>query len=47
MNGKITLAEVRDMFNTSRKYAQAVLEYMDEIKLTKRIGDDRVLGDKS
>ncbi len=42
-NGKITLAEVRDLFQTSRKYAQSILEYMDEKKLTKRVGDERVL----
>jgi selenocysteine-specific elongation factor len=41
--GKVTLAEVRDMFNTSRKYAQALLEYMDEKQLTRRVGDERVL----
>jgi selenocysteine-specific elongation factor len=41
--GKITLGEVRDMFGTSRKYAQALLEYLDGAKVTRRIGDDRVL----
>jgi len=41
--GKITLAEVRDMFNTSRKYAQALMEYLDEKEVTRRIGDERVL----
>jgi selenocysteine-specific elongation factor len=44
-NGKITLGETRDLFQTSRKYAQALLEYMDEKKLTKRVGDDRILGE--
>jgi selenocysteine-specific elongation factor len=46
-NGKITLGEARDMFKNSRKYAQALLDTMDERKLTKRVGDDRVAGDKS
>ena len=41
--GKISLAEVRDMFGTSRKYAQALLEYLDGQKITRRVGDDRVL----
>jgi selenocysteine-specific elongation factor len=45
-NGKITLAEVRDMFHSSRKFIQALLEYMDEKKLTKRVGDDRVAGER-
>ncbi|HJX03771.1 MAG TPA: selenocysteine-specific translation elongation factor [Dehalococcoidia bacterium] len=42
-NGKITVAQVRDMFSTSRKYALALLEYMDSMKITKRVGDERVL----
>jgi len=41
--GKVTVAEVRDMFNTSRKYAVTLLEYMDEKKITRRVGDERVL----
>ena len=41
--GKVTLAEVRDMFQTSRKYAQAFLEYLDTKKVTRRVGDERVL----
>jgi len=41
--GKITLAEVRDMFQTSRKYAQALLEHLDGEKITRRVGDERVL----
>ena len=39
----ITLAEVRDMFSTSRKFAQALLEYMDGQHITRRTGDTRVL----
>lgn len=45
--GKITLAETRDMFNTSRKYAQALLEHLDQEKITRRVGDERVLGSGS
>jgi selenocysteine-specific elongation factor len=41
-NGKITLAEVRDMFQTSRKYIQAFLEHLDSEKMTRRVGDERV-----
>ncbi len=39
--GKLTLAEVRDMFNASRKPVQALLEYLDEQKITRRVGDVR------
>lgn len=42
-NGQITLAEVRDLFNTSRKYAQAILEHLDAISVTMRDGDFRKL----
>ena len=42
-HGKISLAEVRDTFNTSRKYAQALLEHFDAIGFTKRDGDFRKL----
>ena len=45
--GKITLGEVRDLLNTSRKYAQPLLEYMDQQKITRRVGDERVLGSGS
>ena len=42
-DGKITLAEVRDTFKTSRKYAQALLEHLDSIGETVRDGDFRKL----
>ncbi|MCH7607799.1 MAG: selenocysteine-specific translation elongation factor [Chloroflexi bacterium] len=42
-HGKVTVAEVRDMFGTSRKYALAVLEHLDEEHVTRRVGDERVL----
>ena len=34
----ITIAQVRDMFQTSRKSAKPILEYMDSIKVTKKTG---------
>jgi len=43
-HGKITLAAYRDLVGTSRKYAQATLEYLDGIRVTRRVGDDRVRG---
>jgi len=39
----ITVAQVRDMFAASRKYALALMEYLDERRVTKRVGDGRVL----
>ena len=41
--GQITLAEVRDLFSTSRKYAQALLEHLDATGVTLRDGDFRKL----
>lgn len=41
--GQVTAAEVRDRFDTSRKYVIALLEYLDDQRITKRIGDARVL----
>lgn len=42
-NGAITVAQVRDMFNASRKYALALMEHLDQRKVTRRVGDERVL----
>ena len=42
-NGAITLADVRDLLDTSRKYAQALLEELDARRVTRRVGDERML----
>lgn len=42
-HGNISAAEARDILNTSRKYAVAILENLDNNKITKRIEDVRVL----
>jgi len=41
--GQITVADVRDLFNTSRRYALALMEYLDTIGVTVRDGDFRKL----
>ena len=41
--GAITLADVRDLLDTSRKYAQALLEELDARRVTRRVGDERLL----
>ena len=41
--GTITLGEIRDMLNTTRKYIQALLEHLDAIGVTMRDGDARKL----
>lgn len=41
--GSLTVAELRDRFDTTRKYALALLEHLDLIGLTYRDGDERRL----
>lgn len=42
-NEYITVAQYRDLLNTNRKVALALLEYFDMIKITRREGDKRKL----
>lgn len=42
-NGRITLAEFRDIIGTSRKYAMEILDYLDNQKITMKVDDARVL----
>jgi len=41
--GQVTLAEVRDLLDTTRKYVQALLEHLDAIGVTVRDRDFRKL----
>jgi len=41
--GRVTVAEVRDFLDTSRKYIMPLLLYMDRQRITRRVGDERVL----
>ena len=41
----VTVAQVRDVYQTSRKYALALLEYTDQQRITRRVGDARVLAE--
>ena len=38
-NDALTLAQLRDLLNTSRKYSQAIIEYFDKIHITRKDGD--------
>ena len=40
----LTMADLRDLLNTTRKYAVPIGEYLDRIGLTRREGDVRKLG---
>ena len=44
--GELLLGELRDLLQTSRKYALPLLEYMDREKITRRIGDVRYKGSR-
>ena len=39
----VTVSDVRDLFGTSRKYVLSLLEQMDQQRITRRVGDERVL----
>jgi selenocysteine-specific elongation factor len=43
-HGKMTVAEARDVLGATRKYILPLLEHMDALKITRRMGDERVLG---
>ncbi|HEY1270733.1 MAG TPA: SelB C-terminal domain-containing protein, partial [Terriglobales bacterium] len=40
---KINVAEFKDMTGVSRKYAIPLLEYLDRERVTRRVGDERVI----
>jgi selenocysteine-specific elongation factor len=42
-HGTMTVADARDMLNTSRKYILPLLEHLDALRITRRQGDERVL----
>lgn len=46
-HGSVDVAALRDMLGTSRKYALPILEYLDSVDVTRRMGDVRVLGPKA
>jgi selenocysteine-specific elongation factor len=41
--GPLTVARIRDLLGASRKYVLALVAYTDEHKITRRVGDERVL----
>src|SRR5919202_978030 len=45
--GSVTVAALRDRFGTSRKYALALLEHLDDERITRRVGDARVRGSRA
>ncbi|HEY2593227.1 MAG TPA: SelB C-terminal domain-containing protein, partial [Chloroflexota bacterium] len=42
-NGPRTVAQIRDLLDASRKYTLALVTYTDEHKITRRVGDTRIL----
>ena len=42
----LTVAEIRDLLGTTRKYAVPLCEYLDRISLTRREGDLRFLAEQ-
>ncbi len=42
-NSTIDVGKLRDLLGTSRKYAIALLEHLDDARVTRRVGDEREL----
>jgi selenocysteine-specific elongation factor len=42
-HGKVTVSQFRDLIGSSRKYVVPLLEYFDSKRVTRRMGDERVL----
>lgn len=42
-DGPRTVAQIRDVLDASRKFTLALVNYTDEHKITRRVGDERVL----
>ncbi|HEX3641687.1 MAG TPA: SelB C-terminal domain-containing protein, partial [Ktedonobacteraceae bacterium] len=43
-HGSMTVSEARDLLGTTRKYIVPLLEHMDALRITRRQGDQRLLG---
>lgn len=43
--GSLSVGEFRDLTGSSRKFVVPLLEYFDSIRLTRRVGDERVLAE--
>ncbi|HUE76076.1 MAG TPA: selenocysteine-specific translation elongation factor [Chloroflexota bacterium] len=42
-NQSVTVASARDLLASSRKYVLALLEHLDQLRITRRVGDERRL----
>ncbi len=40
---KLNVASFKDLFGITRKYAIPLLEYLDRERVTKRVGDERMI----
>jgi selenocysteine-specific elongation factor len=45
--GGLTVAEIRDLLGTTRKYAVPLCEYLDRVGVTRRDGDLRLLNQET
>jgi hypothetical protein len=45
-SGSMTVADLKDRFDLSRKFAIPIFEETDRLKLTERDGDFRIKGDR-
>ena len=40
---KLSVPQFKDLFSITRKYAIPLLEYLDRERVTRRVGDERVI----
>jgi len=40
---KLSVPQFKDLFDVTRKYAIPLLEYLDRERVTRRVGDERVI----
>jgi len=43
----VTVADIRTILDSTRKYVVPIVESLDAAGITKRVGDNRVLGPKA
>jgi selenocysteine-specific elongation factor len=43
MTPKLSVPQFKDLFGITRKYAIPLLEYLDRERVTRRVGDERII----
>ena len=46
-NKEMTISQFKEITESSRKYSTPLIEYFDKVRVTIRVGDKRILREKS